>query len=326
MPPARHSASANAAPPPEPAAARPGPFQRLWRAPALLLALAVLFWSGNFVVGRAVHEAVPPVALAFWRWTGGLVLVLAFAGAHLRRDLPMLRQRWKTVLVLAVFGIAAYNTLVYLGLRSTTAINALLMQSAMPLVILLFSFLLFGERARPMQLLGVVASLAGVAVIAGRGSPSALFDLSLNVGDAWVMAAVVSYALYSAMLQKRPTVHPLSFLAATFAVGAATLLPIYVWESATIAPLRPSVTAFLAIGYVALFPSFLAYLCFNRGVELIGANRAGQFVHLMPVFGSILAIAFLGEAFHAFHAVGIGLIAAGILLATFGSRAGHSRG
>lgn len=301
---------------PSPQPVRPGIAARLWHAPYLLLALAALFWSGNFVIGRAVHGAVPPIALAFWRWTGGLAIVLAFAWPHLRRDLPALLRDWRLVVLMSAFGVAAFNTFVYIGLQTTTALNALMVQSAMPLLILLLSFILFGERARPLQLAGIVASLAGVAVIVSHGSLEALLHLSLNAGDAWVFAAVASYAYYSAMLRKRPPVHPLSFVAASFALGALILLPFYLWEHLSGRTLPLTGEAFLAIGYVALFPSVLAYLCFNRGVELIGANRGGQFLHLMPVFGSVLAVIFLGELFQLYHAIGIALIAAGIALAT----------
>lgn len=296
------------------------PFARLWQAPYLLLALTNLFWAGNFVIGRAVHEIVPPISLAFWRWTGGFLLVIGFAWPHLRKDAPQLLARWPMMLTFSLFGIACFNTMVYLGLGSTTAINALLLQSVMPLIILICTFLFFRERAGPLQWAGILVSLTGVAVIAGRGSIETLWDLSLNRGDAWVLGAVVTYAVYSALLRRRPAVHPLSFVAATFALGAAMLLPLYLWEIATVGAMPASVPAFLAVGYVALFPSLLAYLCFNRGVELIGANRAGQSVHLMPMFGSLLAVVFLGEAFHVYHAMAIVLIAAGIALATRGSR------
>ena len=287
----------------------------LWRSPYLLLSLAALFWAGNFVVGRAVHAAVPPVALAFWRWISGLAIVLCFVGPNLRRDLPVLLRNWHVLLPLSAFGVAAFNTLVYIGLRSTTAINALLLQSAVPLVIVLCSFALFGERPGPLLLLGVAVSFAGVLVIAGHGSPAALLGLALNRGDLWVLSGVVTYALYSVLLRTGPAVHPLSFLVAIFALGVVMLLPFYLWETLSVMAMPWSAPALVAIGYVAIFPSFLAFLCYNRGIALIGANRAGQFMHLLPVFGTVLAIVFLGEAFHAFQAFGITLIAAGIVLA-----------
>jgi drug/metabolite transporter (DMT)-like permease len=289
---------------------------RLWRAPRLLLASASLFWAGNFIVGRAVHDAVPPFGLAFWRWIGSLALVLGFAWPHLKRDAPVLRRHWARLLLLAGLGISAYSALTYLGLRSTTAISALLLQSTMPLVILACSFVLFGERAGPRQLVAIIVSFAGVAVIVTHGAPDRLLALSLGAGDVWVLLAVLGYALYSALLRLRPPVHPLSFLAASFGFGAALLLPGYAWEHLAGAPTRPSVAAALAIGYLALFPSCLAYMFYNRGVELIGANRAGQFFHLMPVFGTLLAVGLLGEPFEPHQALGIVLIACGIGLAS----------
>ncbi len=292
----------------------------MWRAPTLLLASASLFWAGNFVVARAVHEALPPFGLAFWRWALGLILVGPFAWPHLRRDAPVLRRHWGALLLLSALGVSAYSALTYLGLQSTTAINALLLQSSMPLVILACGFALFGDRARPAQLVGIAVSLAGVAVIVSHGDAARLLALSLGRGDLWVLAAVVCYALYSALLRKRPPVHPLSFLATSFAFGAALLLPWYGWEHASGTPTRPSAAGGLAIVYLALFPSCLAYLFYNRGVELIGANRAGQFFHLMPVFGTVLAVALLGEPFELHQAVGIALIAAGIALASLRPR------
>jgi drug/metabolite transporter (DMT)-like permease len=293
-----------------------GGLSALYEWPILLLVLAELFWSGNFVVGRAVHGIVPPVALAFWRWTGGLIIVLPFSLRHLRGgDLRTLLRHWPIVLALSATGIAAYNTLIYLGLQATTAINALLMQSTMPLIILLCCYLLYRDRPSRVQLVGVVLSLIGVIAIITRGSPLSLLSVPLDHGDVWVFAAVLAYAHYSALLRRRPAVHPLSLLAVTFAIGSAMIAPFYLWEGSEGVKWRLDLAAASAIAYVALFPSVIAYFAYNRGVELIGANRAGQFMHLMPFFGSILAIALLGESFRRFHLVGAVLIFAGIALA-----------
>ena len=288
---------------------------RAWQAPYLLLTLAALFWSGNFVIGRAVHAEIPPVALAFWRWAVAFLIVLGPALPHLRRDAARLRHHWRGLMVLSAFGVAGFNTMIYLGLQSTTALNALLLQSAMPLMILLWSLLLFAEPPRPAQLAGLFLSLLGVGAIVTRGEPAVLANLRLDAGDAWVLAAVLSYALYSALLRRRPDVHPLSFLAVTFGIGAVLLAPFTLVEHLGGRPLHPDAASLLAIAYVALFPSVLAYFSYNRGVELLGANRAGPFFHLMPVFGSLLAVLFLGEAFRLFHLAGIVLIAAGLGLA-----------
>lgn len=289
--------------------------QRLWATAPLLLALSTLFWSGNFVLGRAVIEHIPPVALAFWRWTIAFVLVLVVAWPNIRRDWPVLRAQWKLLALLAFLGVATFNALVYYGLHTTTVSNAVLLQSTMPVLIVLGSWLVFREPVLALQLLAVAISLIGVAVIVARGDVHTLLALRIAPGDAWVMLAVIFYAVYSVLLRRKPAVHPLSFLAATFAWGSLMLLPVYLWEHATVAAVRwdgPTLAAFV---YVGVFPSLLAYLCFNRAVELIGANRAGQFLHLMPVFGCALAALFLGERLQAFHLVGALLIAAGIALA-----------
>ena len=290
--------------------------RRLYDRPYILLALATLFWAGNFVLGRAVSGEVPPVGLAFWRWFGGALVVAAFALPRLRADWPTIRASAGILLLLSFLGIAVFNTLIYSGLRFTTAISALLMQSAQPVVIIIFSFLIFRDTVTPRQLAAVAISLVGVVVIVAQGSLATLSELSLNIGDLIVLAAAFSYAAYTALLRRRPRIHPLSFLFVTFIVGAAMLLPLYLWESLSGAPMRPSLVTLGAVGYVVIFPAILAYLCYNRGVELLGANRAGHFFHLQPVFGTLLAIVFLGERFQLFHAVGIGLIIAGILLAT----------
>jgi drug/metabolite transporter (DMT)-like permease len=294
----------------------PRSWRRLYDAPWLLFFMAPLFWSGNFVLGRAVVGEVPPIGLAFWRWTIGCLIVLPLAWTHLRRDRREFLREWPTVLLLSGVGVAAFNTFVYVGLQDTTALNAVMMQSTMPIAIVAASFLLFGERVGPLQGMGIVVSLAGVATIVTRGDWATLAGLGFNRGDLWVLVAVVSYALYTALLRRRPVVHPMSFLAVTFGLGAAMLLPLLLWESATDRVVPATPTAFAAIAYVAVFPSVLAYFCFNRTVELIGANRTGLSVHLMPVFGTLMAIAFLGEVPRWYHGAGIALIAAGILLAS----------
>lgn len=288
---------------------------RLWRTGWLLLLIPPLLWSGNFVLARGMRADVPPVALAFWRWAGAFVFCLPFAWPHLRRDIPVLCRHWVSTLLLAATGIAAFNTMIYVGLQSTTALNAVLLQSAMPLFILLWAIGLFREWPGPRETLGIVVSMAGVAVIAGRGSAQVLAGLRFNPGDLWVVGAVIAYAFYSALLRRRPAVHPMSFLAVTFVLGAAMLVPLYAMELADGRHIVMGIPSLLTLLYVAIFPSLIAYLAFNRGVDLVGAGRAGQFVHLMQVFGSFLAVVFLGETLHPYHAAGIALIAAGLVLA-----------
>ena len=287
-----------------------------WNSAWSLLALANLFWAGNIVLGRGVVGMVPPIALAYWRWTGAFLIAVGFAWPYLRRDAPTLLRHWRMMLLLSATGIATYNTMSYIGLTSTTALNVLLLQSAGPLVIIVWAFALFGERPTLWQSAGVLVSLIGVAVIAAHGSLDRLLHLSLNRGDVWILAAMVIYGIYAAMFRVRPAAHPLSFLVAMMGVGSMMILPFYVWEIARGGRIEGGLPAWLALGYIAVFPSFVAYLFFNRGIELIGATRASQSWHLMPVFGSILAVLFLGETFYLYHAIGIAMIAAGIVLAS----------
>lgn len=289
---------------------------RVWDQPWFLLLPAPLFWSGNFVLGRAVADAVPPVALAFWRWTLGALILLPFALPHLRRDLPELCRHWRIITVLTVPGIAVFNTFAYIGLAHTTALNGVMIQSCMPVIIVAMSFLLFRDTVTPLQGAGIAVSLTGALTLVSRGDPAALANLHFNVGDLWILAACVAYAAYTVLLRRRPAVHAFSFIIVTFVLGALMLLPFMVWEGMSGRPLPLTPTALAAIGYVAVFPSIFAYIAFNRAVLLLGANRTGLSIHLIPVFGSILAMLFLGERPHWFHAAGIALIAAGVVLAT----------
>jgi drug/metabolite transporter (DMT)-like permease len=284
--------------------------------PYLLLTLAVLFWSGNFILGRAIRVDIPPIGFAFWRWVGAALLATCLAGPHLKHDWKDLKRCWPVMLALSLLGIASFNTLVYIGLQSTMAINALLMQSMMPVLIVSISFFLFRISVTWLQTIGIMSSLMGVFTIIGRGDIYVLLSMTVNKGDILVFLAVICYALYSVVLRKRPQIHPLSFISATFIVGSSMLFPFYLWESHMIRPVNFDIQTLSSITYVAIFPSVVSYLCFNRGVELVGANRAGIFIHLMPVFGSIMAMVLLGESFRWYHGVGIGLITFGIILAT----------
>jgi drug/metabolite transporter (DMT)-like permease len=287
-----------------------------WNSPWTLLILANLFWAGNIVLGRGLAGHVPPIALAYWRWTSAFLIAFGFAWPYLKMDAPVLLRHWRMMLLLSATGIATYNTLSYIGLTDTTALNVLLLQSAGPLVIIVWAFVLFGERPTVWQSAGVLLSLAGVATIAARGSRAILLHLSLNRGDVWIIVAMAIYGVYAALFRRRPAAHPLSFLVAMMGIGSMMILPFYVWETAQGGRIEGGVPSWLAMAYIAVFPSLIAYLFFNRGIELIGAARAGQSWHLMPLFGSILAMLFLGETFYAYHAVGITMIGAGILLAS----------
>jgi drug/metabolite transporter (DMT)-like permease len=289
---------------------------RLADEPRLLMLLTGLFWAGNAIVARSVAGEVPPIALAFWRWAVAALVVLPFAWPHVRRDAKALLANWQIMLVLSALGIAFFNAGLYLAAQSTTALNIVMLQTMVPVLIVVASYVLFRDTVSVRQGIGIGISLAGALMLISHGTPEILTGLEFNNGDLWMLAAGVSYAIYAALLRRRPAVHGVSFLFATFVVGAALLLPFYVGESLHGRPMPLTWHALLAVGYVAVFASVVAYYCFNRSVELLGANTAGLSVHLVPVFGTILAIVLLGEQPHIYHVLGIGLIACGILLAT----------
>lgn len=294
--------------------------------PYLLLSLTSLFWAGNSVVGRAVVHDIPPIALAQFRWTVAFLILLPFTRDQIRADWPRIRERLGLVVLMSLVGIAAFNTILYWSLQYTTAINATLMQSSGPLLIGLWSFALFRDPLTRGQIAGVAVSLLGVAAIVSGGSVETLAHLRLNAGDIAVLFAMLCYTLYSTLLRLRPSVAPLSFVTVTIGLGALLLAPVTIFEMAAgarFAPLTPGSVAVML--YVVLFPSILATLFFNRGIELIGANRAGPFFHLIPLFGALLAIVFLGERPGLHHGVGAALIIGGVLLASGGAGFGGKK-
>jgi len=280
----------------------------------LLLVLPPLFWAGNAVLARGIAELIPPVALSFWRWTIALTILLPFSWRQTRRDWPQIKAGWKTIVLLGLLGIAIFNTLLYTAAHSTTALNISLTQSVMPAVIVLISFVLFREKVSRRQLVAVLLCILGAAYIVMRGDWRRLQQLSFVEGDLLMLLAVVIYGLYTVLLRKRPPIHPFSFLVTTFSVGVITLLPLYVWELGQTAPLVLSQPVLLSLGYVGLFPSVFAYFCWNRGIELIGANRAGLFINLIPLFAALMAVVFLGERFQSYHLFGMLLIFSGLAL------------
>jgi drug/metabolite transporter (DMT)-like permease len=289
-----------------------------WRpSPYLLLVLTTLFWSGNFVLGQAVHTVFAPFTLSFWRWTVALVILLPFVWTALREQGPLIRRHGPILLLLSVLGVVNFNTFVYIGLQATTATNAVIMLSVTPVLIVALSFLLLRQTVTGWQALGIGVSLSGVLVIVGRGDLQSLLARQFVPGDLWVLAAVTSWALYSVCLRWRPAgLQPLTFQAATMMIGMAILTPLYGWDLAHDRTFAVGGATVATILYLALFPSILAYIFWNRAVAELGANRTGQFLHLMPAFGAVLSMVFLGERLYGFHAAGIALIALGIWLAT----------
>lgn len=289
----------------------------LFRSPYLMLTLSSLIWAGNFIVGRGLHGAIHPLALAYWRWVGAALILLPFSLRHWREQCRLLRQSWKIMTLYGVLGVACFNSFLYIALQTTTATNALLIDSTVPVMIALISRILGGETMSGRQVRGVAVSLAGVAVIICRADLGLLLALRLNGGDLWVLLAVVCWSFYTYFLRSCPSgAHPLNVLNVMILIGLAVLTPFYLWERGRVGSVEPGVAGWAGLVYLSLLASVVAFVMWNRGVEQIGAIKAGLFIHLMPVFGILLAYLFLGEPLHLFQLAGSFLIFSGIYLTT----------
>jgi drug/metabolite transporter (DMT)-like permease len=285
--------------------------------PYLLLTLTVLFWSGNFILGRGIRQIIPPVSLNFWRWIGALLILLPFGLPRILADKTLYLRHWKMLALMSIPSIAVFNAFIYTALQTTTAINTVLVNAMIPVFIALIAWLVFNDGLVLRQTAGVCISFAGLLFIVTRGNLRLLGQLTLSPGDLWTMGASLAWAIYSVMLRKRPKqMHPIAFLTLIVGCGLIFSLPFYFWELRNQGGFTLTPASLASLAYVALFPSVLSFIFWNYSVDKVGANRAGIFIHLMPVFSIILAILFLEERMRGFHTVGMLLIFSGIGLTT----------
>jgi drug/metabolite transporter (DMT)-like permease len=286
--------------------------------PYLLLILTTLFWSGNFVLSRGMHAEIPPFSLSFWRWAVALLILSCFSLRHFLAQRELVFKYRNFIVIQGVVGVAGFNSLIYMAMQTTTAINAVLVNSCIPVIIVLISWAMYNDRLSLRQYLGVSISLCGVILIISRGELSTLLELQFNRGDILVFIAAILWAFYSANLKRYPKgLHPLAYQMGIVLVGLLILLPLYLLEIFAGRIMVLSTGSIVTIVYVALFASVLAFIFWNRAVTMLGANIAGPFIHLMPVFSTILAVIFLGEKLTPNHIQAILLIFGGILMTTF---------
>lgn len=288
---------------------------RLYDNAYLLLAIASLCWSGNHVLGRAIAGQVPPFAISTLRWLLPALMLLPFAWPHLRREWPLIARHWRIMAFLSVVGGALFGSLQYIGLQYTTAVNVSVLNSLAPVFIVGIAALTFGDRIKPIQGLGIATSLVGVLVIVTKLDLSALAALRFNIGDVIIVFNMVCWGIYAVYLRKRPDIHWLSFMVVFGAISALATLPFALWEHASGYVLQPTPLTFGAVLYVATLPSVVAFAAWSRGSDLIGANRAGPFLHLVPLYSALLAWLLLGEQLMAYHVLGFALILAGVRFA-----------
>lgn len=277
------------------------------------LALTTLLWSSNFIIGRAFRDDIAPSTLNFLRWAIALAILIPVTLRDLQAHRATLVRHWKLIALLGLTGIAAFQTLTYFALTRTTALNTILLLSLSPFAIVVLSWLTLGERVTRTQALGMAASLAGAGVLILHGDLATLAALDFNAGDLWMLLAVGLWAIYSVLLKRKPSEVPaLALHTMSVAAGTLCMLPLFAWQAAHGSGLPSGIAAWMAVGFVAIFSSALAHGMWVRGVAAIGPNRAGVFIHLMPLFGGALAILFLGEELAPYHAVGAVLVLGGV--------------
>ena len=285
--------------------------------PYLIMTLPPIFWAGNFVVGRAVvSDQVAPITLSFWRWLLAMLILLPFTIKPMWQQRKIIQAHFWQIFFLASLSITAFNSLAYIALQYTTATNATLLNSFIPIFILVITGVFFKDKISSKQILGVLISLAGVFVILTRLDLEIIKVLSINKGDLWMLVATLDWALYSIFLKYlRPEgLSPLPFLGIMVIIGTVVLTPLLLLNPFNETPIIWNDGMIKALTYIAIFPSIFAYLAWNYGIQKLGAATGGQFIHLMPLFGALMAVMFLGESIHLYHLLGGACIALGLWL------------
>jgi drug/metabolite transporter (DMT)-like permease len=288
--------------------------------PYILLAAANLFWAGNSVAGKMAVGHVSPMFLNAIRW-GVVMVILGLAGRReIAMDWPVIRQRKWYLLAMGAIGFTLFSAALYSALLYTSATNASIEQGGIPLLVFIFSYLLYGTRTTLAQLGGFVMSFVGIVLTATHGEPGRLLQLDVNYGDALMIVAILTYGFYTAALRRKPQLHWMSLMVALCAGAFVSALPFLWAEAASGTLILPDATGWAIIVYVVLFPSLLSQITYIRGVELIGANRAGLFINLLPIWGAFLAVVVLGEDFQTYHAIALVLVLSGVLIAEYDGR------
>ncbi len=267
------------------------------------------------MAGRLGSLDWQPMTLTFARWLLASLVILPFAWHKTRADWPTIRTNGALLFALGAVGLGGFNMLLYLALTKTTAVNASILQAYMPAFIFILNFVVLGVRVRALQLLGLLVSMIGVLVTCTRGNPAAFFNEGFNTGDVIMLMACVVYAGYTFGLRWRPNIDWMSFMLVVFTGATIAATPFMIYELVTQPFSVPGWRGWAVLCYAVLFPTFCSQLFYAKGVAAIGGNRAGLFINLVPIFGSVLAVLILQELFQWFHAVGLLLVVGGILVA-----------
>ena len=282
----------------------------------ILLIASSFFWSGNFFSGKlAFLSDLTPFKLSFFRWILALLILLPFTYAQIIKDLEYYKKNILLMTVISILGVTIFNSFTYISLQTTMVLNSTLMASVAPVMMIGFSWLIFRTKTTTLQFTGIVLSLLGAFAIVLKGNLNNLFNLYFTAGDLWMLAAVVSWCLYSVLLKKIDNkTSQLANLEVMIIIGVIFIIPFYIMESFNSTYLPSTGLDLAIIGYVAVFASIVAFFSWNKGVSIIGPNRASLFLHLIPVFSAIWAVSFLNEKFAFFHVIGVLFILSGIIL------------
>jgi len=288
----------------------------------IFLVLATLFWSGNFIFGRLVSNSIEPIELNFYRWFFVLVIILPYFFINYKRIIKAMKDSFLLLLFLSALGIAGFNTFLYYGLQTTTATNALLVNSSTPIIIIVLSTIILKTKISFIQVIGVILSTLGVLFLILKGEINSLSSLVFSSGDLWIILACITWALYSIFLKfKSQDIKAFDFLFITTFMGTVILSLLFFFEGYSFSLNFVSNEEVLySLVYMVIFPSILAFYYWNISTVELGANKAGQFTHLMPIFGAVLAYIFLGEKLETYHLYGIVFIVLGIYLSMFYKR------
>jgi|TARA_B100001093_G_scaffold429251_1_gene424387 drug/metabolite transporter (DMT)-like permease len=282
----------------------------------ILLVVATLFWSGNFIVGKfATLFQIPPLTLNVYRWISVWLILMPFTYKEIYNHLPSIKKNWLVISFMGVITISTFNSVVYFALNYTQVINAVLVLAAIPAATIVFSSLMNVEKTNIFQILGLFFSIIGIGSIISYGDIQKIISLSFNKGDLWMLVCVLSWALYSTLLKKNKfEFSQFSLIQLMVSAGILFLIPQLIYEKSIGLELNYNKAFFLILFYVVVFPAIAAYYCWQKGVEIIGPNRASMFIQLMPLFSAVMAIIIFNEKFQLYHFIGAIFIVLGIYL------------
>lgn len=282
----------------------------------LLAVLATIIWSGNFVVARGVYKQIPPVSLAFYRWLTACIIMFPLAYQRFANEKTVVLKNWKYLLFVSLTGVAIFNTFVYVAGRYTTAINmSLIGTTSSPIFAILISVFLLKESIRPLRVVGLMLSIAGILVLLSKGSVATLLAFRFSVGDIWILFAALSFAIYNVLVRRKPAeISPVNFLFVSFVSGTLILLPFFIVESLNTAPIAWNTRLIWIILYLGLGTSVIAFLLWNSAIGKLGAVRAALFGNLIPIFASLEAVWLLGEEITTIHLISGLLVICGLVI------------